>query len=41
MGQAVEDMLDGLTCQVCGQYIDFETPGYPRDCDDCADMEVE
>lgn len=35
MSQAVEDMLDGLICQICGQFIDFEASGYPRPCDEC------
>ncbi|MDQ0114323.1 hypothetical protein J2T15_003778 [Paenibacillus harenae] len=35
MGQAAEDNLEGLTCQCCGQWIDGEAPGYPRNCGDC------
>ena len=36
MGQAVEDMLSGLCCQVCGQWMpDFEEVGYPRTCPSC------
>ncbi len=37
---AVDDMLEGLTCQVCGAYMyDFESPGHPRTCDDCKEEE--
>ena len=36
MSQTVEDMLNGLICQVCGSFMDdFEAPGYPRTCEDC------
>lgn len=37
MGQAAEDMLDGLMCQYCGVLIDGEETGYPRSCDSCED----
>lgn len=38
MGQAVEDMLNGLACQVCGQWMDdFEECGYPRTCAGCTE----
>ena len=36
MGEAAEDILNGLCCQVCGAYMeDFEAPGFPRTCGDC------
>lgn len=36
MGQAVDDMLEGLVCQECGEWMDdFESPGYPRTCEGC------
>lgn len=36
MSQTVEDMLNGLTCQVCGSWMDdFEEVGHPRTCNDC------
>ena len=42
MSQTVEDMLNGLICQVCGSFMDdFEAPGYPRTCEDCEDCEEE
>lgn len=39
-GQAVEDMLEGLTCQECGEFFDDvisggEPPGHPRSCPGC------
>ena len=36
MGEAADDMLNGLCCQVCGEYMDdFEETGYPRTCSAC------
>lgn len=35
MGEAAEDVLEGLLCQCCGELIDGEEPGYPRYCEDC------
>lgn len=35
VSQIVDDMLDGFICQTCGSFVDGETPGYPRDCEDC------
>jgi len=35
MGEAAEAVLEGLYCQVCGDLIDGEEPGYPRSCEDC------
>ena len=40
MSQTVEDILNGLICQVCGSFMDdFEAPGYPRTCEDCEEEE--
>ncbi len=42
MGQAVEDMLNGLCCQVCGVWMDdFEEVGYPRSCKSCGEEQDE
>ena len=47
MSQAVEDMLEGLTCRICGGWMeDIEEvagnpPGYPRVCEDCLEYENE
>lgn len=42
MSQTVEDMLDGLICKVCGAFMDdFESPGYPRTCEDCEEEDNE
>lgn len=35
MGDIAEAILDGLFCQVCGEVIDEESPGYPRTCEGC------
>ena len=35
MGEAVEMILDGLTCEQCSSFIDGEAPGFPRKCDFC------
>ena len=29
-------VADGLCCNVCGEYIDGEEPGYPRTCEACS-----
>lgn len=41
MGEAAEDMLSGICCQVCGEFIfdddgNVEEVGYPRSCESCA-----
>lgn len=28
-------VADGLCCQTCGEFIDGEEPGYPRECEFC------
>lgn len=45
LGEAVELILDGTLCEVCGCVMEdlipeegnalLESPGYPRSCDDC------
>lgn len=37
MGDAADDLLSGLMCEQCGQYLDGEAPGYPRSCKYCAE----
>lgn len=39
MGDAVEMILDGLVCELCGELIDGEEPGFPRHCDSCEEEE--
>ncbi len=44
MGEAAEDMLEGIVCQCCGVYFDDflegeEPPGHPRSCEGCEDEE--
>jgi hypothetical protein len=35
MGEIAEMILEGILCQVCGEYIDDEPCGYPRTCEEC------
>ena len=36
MGEAAEDILNGIVCQCCGVWMDdFEEVGYPRTCESC------
>jgi hypothetical protein len=43
MGQHADDILDGLVCEGCGEWMDdvlacdgvFEAQGHPRRCDGC------
>lgn len=35
LGEAADDILEGLMCQCCGALIDGEEPGYPRNCEEC------
>ena len=35
MGEAAEDILEGMVCEECGVYIEGEAPGYPRKCEGC------
>ncbi|GGP07336.1 hypothetical protein GCM10011346_02920 [Oceanobacillus neutriphilus] len=37
MSDTVDLMLEGNICQCCGDLIDGDDPGYPRDCDSCGD----
>ena len=35
MGEAGDDILEGLLCRVCGCVIDGQSPDFPRECDEC------
>lgn len=35
MGDVVDMILDGVTCERCSSFIDGEAPGYPRRCEGC------
>lgn len=38
MGEIAEMHLDGTLCEMCGVYLDGESPGYPRYCSkECAE----
>ncbi len=37
MGEIADAMLDGFLCQVCGEVVDGDDPGYPRSCNACSD----
>lgn len=32
MGEIAEMHIDGTVCECCGEFLDGETPGYPRYC---------
>lgn len=38
MGQAANDIVDGLVCSHCGIYF-VESHGYPVLCDECAEVD--
>lgn len=35
MGEIAEMILDGTLCERCGSFIDGDSPGFPRLCNDC------
>lgn len=35
MGDAADLNLEGVVCEICGDLIDGEETGYPRQCEDC------
>lgn len=40
MGDAADDIIEGRTCQICGQWMDGHPEfdgGYPITCDGCKD----
>lgn len=42
MGDITNDIINGISCQQCGEYIDDELsqeggPGFPRNCDGCVE----
>ena len=38
MGEIADSMISGETCEMCGVWLDGESPGYPRYCsNECAD----
>lgn len=39
MGEAAEMMLDGTCCAGCGEFLDFDAPGYPVYCSACGGNE--
>ncbi len=41
MGEIADAMINGLFCEVCGEYLDGDEPGYPRKCENCTDLEEE
>jgi len=32
MGQAADLILEGIVCKDCGEFIDGDSPGFPRSC---------
>lgn len=41
MGEQADYVLEGFLCQVCGDVVDFEEPGFPRTCESCIELETE
>ena len=38
MGEIADSMINGEFCEMCGVFLDGESPGYPRYCSaECAD----
>lgn len=35
-GLHMEEVLEGLVCEHCGEFLDGEAPGHPRPCEECA-----
>lgn len=35
MGEVADMMLDGTLCQVCGEFLNDDPPGYPCTCYGC------
>lgn len=35
MGDIADLTIEGTLCQLCGTYIDGDSPGFPRYCDQC------
>ncbi len=34
MGEMADDLIDGIFCEQCGEYLG-DAVGYPRTCDGC------
>ena len=41
MGELAEMHLNGTLCEICGVFLDGETSGYPRYCEDCQKQQKE
>jgi len=37
MGQNADDIIEGFVCELCGMFLDGDSPGYPRLCSFCGD----
>ena len=37
MGDMADATINGLFCEQCGELIDGDEPGCPRNCDGCSD----
>ena len=35
MGEIADAILDGVFCEVCGEFIESVPPGHPRKCESC------
>lgn len=36
MGDIANDIIEGFFCSNCGEVVDGESPGYPRECNGCS-----
>lgn len=41
MGDIAEMIINGILCEQCGVFIDFEEIGYPRLCNSCNCCSIE
>ena len=37
MGDIADGILDGDFCEVCGDWLEDDGPGYPRKCEACSE----
>lgn len=35
MGDMADMMVEGILCEICGEFLDGEAPGHPRRCASC------
>lgn len=40
MGDIADAIIGGFYCEICGEIIDNDEPGYPRNCQNCASKDM-